>query len=61
MSMAAAAVSRESLRAELREVQARIDAAYWRFTRCARASPPVLAVPDAYSRRTEIEALLASK
>ena len=30
-------------------MQAEIDAAYWRFCRCARALPPVLAVPHAYA------------
>jgi hypothetical protein len=37
--------TRAALEAELREVQATIDGAYWRFTRQARALPPVLAVP----------------
>jgi hypothetical protein len=34
-----------------READARIDAAYWRFTRAARALPPVLAEREAYERR----------
>jgi len=38
---------------ELRRAEADIDAAYWRFCRCARAKPPVLEVPAAYQRRTE--------
>lgn len=32
-------------------VQARIDDAYWRFTRQAKAKPPSLVVPDAYRER----------
>jgi len=46
--------SEDELRAELLAEEARIDAAYWAFTRQARAKPPVLAVPDAYRRRAEI-------
>lgn len=48
----------ERLREELRAVQAKIDAAYWAFTRQARAKPPSLVVPEAYRRRAEIEDLL---
>lgn len=51
-------VTRDDLLTELRDVQARIDAAYWRFTRCKRALPPSLAEPAAYRRRTELNALL---
>jgi hypothetical protein len=36
-----------------RKADAEIDAAYWRFCRCARAKPPVLECPDAYQRRSE--------
>lgn len=50
--------TREALRAELREVQDKIDAAYWRFTRCKRSKPPVLVVPEAYRRRREINETL---
>lgn len=39
----------------IREAQAEIDAAYWRFTRQARGVPPVVAVPDAYARKKEAE------
>lgn len=35
-------------RAAIRDARDAIDAAYWRFERCARALPPVLAVPEAY-------------
>lgn len=49
---------RAVLEMELRQVSDQIDAAYWAFTRQARAKPPVLAVPDAYWRRAAIEAEL---
>lgn len=51
-------MSADELRAELARVNDEIDAAYWRFCRCARALPPVLQVPHAYRRRREIEAEL---
>ncbi|MCU0677644.1 MAG: hypothetical protein MUE69_33290 [Myxococcota bacterium] len=41
-----------------READSRIDAAYWRFTRAARALPPVLAEPEAYERRRAARAEL---
>jgi len=44
---------REALLAQQRDAQAEIDAAYWRFTRCAKGVPPSSAVPDAYRRRKE--------
>lgn len=47
-----------ALEGELRTVRDEIDAAYWCFTRQARAKPPVLAVPKAYERRDEINARL---
>ena len=47
------------LAAELREVEAQIDAAYWTFTRCRRGKPPILVVPAAYARRNELRRLLA--
>jgi hypothetical protein len=46
------------LRAELAKAEAEIDAAYWRFTRQARAKPPSLVCPAAYRRRNEIRAEL---
>ncbi len=49
---------RAELEAELAQVDAKIDAAYWAFTRQARAKPPVLAVPAAYQRRSELHRLL---
>ena len=47
-----------ALERELRTVSDQIDAAYWCFTRQARAKPPVLAVPKSYERRDEIKARL---
>ncbi len=41
------------LRGIVRAAEDEIDAAYWRFTRCARSVPPSMAVPDAYARRRE--------
>jgi hypothetical protein len=38
-----------------READAKIDAAYWRFTRQRRGVPPVLVVPEAYRERAEAE------
>jgi hypothetical protein len=46
------------LREELRQVEAKINNAYWTFTRCARGKPPCLVVPEAYRRRTEIKKAL---
>lgn len=51
----------EQLEAELAKVEAQIDAAYWAFTRQARALPPVLAVPGAYARRRNLCRLLGRK
>jgi len=42
--------------AELREVNGVINDAYWRFSRQARGIPPVMAVPEAYERRAQLEA-----
>ncbi len=42
---------RARLLAEIRAAQDDIDAAYWRFTRQARAKPPSMQVPDAYRRK----------
>ena len=55
-----ALIRRVVLEQERKEVEAKIDAAYWRFTRCARALPPVLAEPAAYERRRAIDAELAA-
>ncbi|MGP1680859.1 MAG: beta barrel domain-containing protein [Giesbergeria sp.] len=41
-----------------RKADAEIDAAYWRFCRCARALPPILQCPDAHRRRNEAEQYL---
>lgn len=48
------------LEAELKECEAKIGAAYWAFTRQAQAKPPVMVVPEAYRRRSEILAQLAA-
>jgi hypothetical protein len=53
--------STEVLEAELRVAEAAIDAAYWAFTRQARAKPPCLAVPWAYERRAEIREELSER
>lgn len=46
------------LEAERLVVEAKINNAYWAFTRQARAKPPSLVCPEAYSRRTQIDARL---
>ncbi len=51
----------EALETELRAAEAAIDAAYWAFTRQARAKPPSLVVPWAYERRTAIQAELRER
>jgi hypothetical protein len=48
------------LREERKQCDDKIDAAYWRFCRCARALPPVMAEPEAYRRRAEIDKILDS-
>lgn len=52
--MSLAGVSAEALRAEDERCQARIDEAYWAYTRTARGKPPILVVPECYARRREI-------
>ncbi len=54
-------LTRSELLSELRQCNDVIDRAYWTFTRCARGKPPVLVVPEAYKRRTEILELLRKK
>lgn len=51
---------RQQLEAELRQVEETINIAYWNFTRQKRAKPPVLVVPEAYTRRKEIQEILRS-
>jgi len=51
-------MNKAALKAELAKCEAEINAAYWAFTRQARAKPPCLVVPEAYRRRNEIQALL---
>lgn len=46
---------REALLKELAACNEKIDDAYWSFSRCARANPPILVCPEAYARRAEIE------
>lgn len=41
-----------------RKANDEIDAAYWRFCRCARADPPMSVCPDAYRRLHEAERYL---
>lgn len=45
----------EVIRAELELARDEINAAYWAFTRQARAKPPFLVVPDAYRRKAALE------
>ncbi len=45
----------EVLAAERTRAHDAIEAAYWRFTRQAKAPPPVLAVPWAYPLRAEMD------
>ena len=40
--------------AEIRRAEDAINAAYWAFTRQARAKPPCLVVPQAYTDRREL-------
>lgn len=51
-------LTRAELEDEATACQARIDAAYWAFSRTKRGKPPILVVPDAYQRLREIKALL---
>lgn len=51
----------EALEEELRVAEAAIDAAYWAFTRQARAKPPSMVCPWAYERRTAIKAELSER
>lgn len=44
----------------LEHAQARIDDAYWHFTRCAGARPPSLVVPEAYAERARLQPRLAA-
>ncbi len=53
--------TRSELLRELQECEDKINNAYWTFTRCARGKPPVLVVPEAYKRRSEIMELLKRK
>lgn len=48
-----------ALRVERAQLTDTINAAYWRFTRCARAKPPSLVVPEAYARRAEVDREIA--
>ena len=51
-------MTRQQIEDLLRIEQARIDAAYWIYTRTRRGKPPVLVVPDAYARRKELREML---
>lgn len=50
----------EAIRATQAEAHARIDAAYWRFTRCRNAPPPSMAEPEAYRVREAARHVLAA-
>lgn len=52
-------MTRAEIVAELARHNAAIDAAYWAFTRQARAKPPAVVVPEAYAERDRLEELLA--
>lgn len=54
-------MTNRQIRAAIRAEQAKIDAAYWSFTRTARGKPPCLVVPEAYARRNELRAMLADR
>ena len=53
--------SLRDLRAELGKVEARIDALYWTFTRCARGKPPAVVEPDIYQRRNALQAEIRAR
>ena len=40
--------------AELREVNAAIDALYWTYTRTKRGKPPCIVRPELYTQRTAL-------
>ena len=48
----------EDLEAEERKLDAEIDAAYWRFSRCARAQPSAVTHATQYRRRRAVRAEL---
>lgn len=43
------------IRARLRVIDDEINALYWAFTRQRRAKPPVVARPDLYAERRQLE------
>jgi hypothetical protein len=51
-------MTRAELEAEAVACKAKIDAAYWAFSRSKRGKPPILVVPEAYQRLREINGLL---
>lgn len=51
-------MTRPEIEAELARQEAIIDAAYWAFTRRARAKPPSVAVPQAYAERNRLRQML---
>lgn len=55
---AVGSLEHDALLLEKRQLDDEINAAYWRFCRCANAKPPILVVPKAYARRREVEILL---
>lgn len=52
------AATRERIRRLRAHHDAKIQAAYWEFSRGARARPPVMVVPDSYRVRARCEELL---
>ena len=52
------AETRTALIGEAAALREEIDAAYWRFTRQARALPPSMQCPQAYARLAAIKLLL---
>lgn len=60
MSPARLAAALEAAQRRRAAAEARIDAAFWRFTRCARALPPVLAEPAAYAERRRMARICAA-
>lgn len=46
------------LRAELAQIDDKIDRLYWTFTRTKRGKPPAVVAPELYARRREIKTLL---
>ena len=48
----------EALRAEETQLKAKIELAYWSFSRTKRGKPPILVIPEVYARLREVRNLL---